>query len=79
MINKSSGISRQRQKKIVSLVLQYWKRLLLASFCMMIVAGATSAMAFLVKPVIDDIFINKDKAMLVFIPGLAVFVFFIKK
>jgi len=45
---------------------------------MMIVAGATSAMAFLVKPVIDDIFINKDKAMLVFIPGLAVFVFFIK-
>ncbi|MCP4022425.1 MAG: ABC transporter permease, partial [Desulfobacteraceae bacterium] len=78
MKSKNTTISKDRQKKILSLVLKYWKRMLLASFCMVIVAGTTAIMAYLIKPVMDEIFIDKNMDMLVFIPGLAIFVFFLK-
>ncbi len=70
--------SNRRRDKIINLVSQYWKRLLLAALCMVVVAGGNGAMAFLVKPVMDDIFIAKDREMLVFIPALAILVFFLK-
>jgi ATP-binding cassette, subfamily B, bacterial MsbA len=78
MKSKISTISKQRQKKILSLVFQYWQRLLLASLCMMIVAGSTATMAYLIKYVMDDIFIGRNKEMLLILPGLAVLVFFLK-
>lgn len=52
--------------------------MLLASFCMILVAASTGAMAMLVKQVLDDIFMDKRQDMLLFIAGLAVTVFFIK-
>ena len=70
--------SKSRRDKIIKLISQHWKRLLLAALFMVVVAGANGAMAFLVKPVMDDIFIAKDRAMLVFIPVLAILVFFLK-
>lgn len=36
--------------------------------CMLVMAGARSAIPFLIKPVVDDIFINKDMGMLKLIP-----------
>lgn len=45
---------------------------------MIAVAGANGAMALLVKPVMDDIFIAKNREMLLLIPGLAVLVFLLK-
>ncbi len=78
METKNPKLSAVRQKKILSLVLVYWERLLLASLCMIVVAGANGAMAFLVKPVMDDIFISKNREMLLLIPGVAVLVFFLK-
>ncbi len=45
---------------------------------MIMVAGANGAMALLVKPVMDDIFIGKNREMLLLIPGLAVLVFLLK-
>jgi subfamily B ATP-binding cassette protein MsbA len=35
---------------------------------MMVVAGLTAATAYLVKPVMDDIFVDKDKTMLMLLP-----------
>jgi subfamily B ATP-binding cassette protein MsbA len=78
MNTKNPKLSRVRQKKIISLVSVYWKRLLLAALCMIVVAVANGAMAFLVKPVMDDIFINKNREMLILIPGVAILVFFLK-
>ncbi|OGQ89687.1 MAG: ABC transporter permease [Deltaproteobacteria bacterium RIFOXYC2_FULL_48_10] len=75
---KNPKLSSDRQKKIISLVLVYWKRLALAALCMIVVAVANGAMAFLVKPVMDDIFISKNREMLLLIPGAAVLVFFLK-
>lgn len=71
-------LSRPRQKKIIELVSRHWKRLVLASLCMLVVAGANGTMALLVKPVMDDIFIGKDKEMLLLIPGLTILVFLLK-
>jgi len=50
----------------------------MAALCMVVVAAANGSMAFLVKPVIDDIFVARNREMLVLIPGLAVLVFLLK-
>lgn len=50
----------------------------MAALCMIVVAAANGAMALLVKPVMDDIFIARDRGMLLLIPALAVLVFFLK-
>jgi len=61
MEKKNPKLSSLRRKKIISLVSEYWPKLLLAAFCMVVVAGANGAMALMVKPVMDDIFINQNK------------------
>ncbi|MEH0019020.1 MAG: ABC transporter transmembrane domain-containing protein [Desulfobacter sp.] len=78
MKSKNARLSADRRKKIIDLVSGYWKRLTFAALCMIVVAGANGAMALLVKPVMDDIFIAGDREMLLLIPGLAILVFFLK-
>ena len=60
------------QSLVARLVCEYVRphrgRLGLAVLCMAIVAGTTAANAYLMKPVFDDVFILKDKSMLVIIP-----------
>ncbi len=46
--------------------------------CMGILAATTSAIAYLIKPAIDDVFLKKDMAMLFMIPGAVVLAYFIK-
>ncbi len=78
MEKKNPKLSKSRRKKIISLVSEYWSRLLLAAFCMIIVAGTNGAMALMVKPVMDDIFISQNRDMLLLIPGIAILIFFLK-
>ena len=52
---------------------------IIASFiCMLILSGTTSAIAYLVKPAIDDVFLKQDFRMLVAIPIILIIVFFVK-
>ncbi len=53
-------------------------RLAFAMICMIGVAGTTSAIAFLFKPVIDDIFISKDAYMLKLLPLAVIGIYIIK-
>lgn len=69
---------KSRYKVLLGLVLQYKSHLALAMICMVIVAGSNSAVAFLVKPVLDDIFINKDEAMLHLMPFLVMVIYLLK-
>ncbi len=78
MKKKNPKLSRERQKKIISLVFVYKNRFLLAALCMVIVAGANGAMAFLVKPIMDDIFIKQNRDMLLLVPGAVILAFFLK-
>ncbi len=58
----------QRHRRLLDLVMAQKARLLLAMGCMALMAGTTSASAWLVKPVIDDIFFNRDTVMLKLLP-----------
>ena len=49
-----------------------------AVICMAILAGTTSATAYLVKPAIDNVFLGKDSTMLYLIAILVVVAYFIK-
>ena len=64
--------------RIYSLVKPYKKRLLIAMVSMVMVSIFGSAQAFIIKPLIDKIFINKDELMLNFLPIMLVSVFVLK-
>lgn len=67
-----------RHRKILALIRDAWPKLLMAMGCMLILAGATSATAFLVKPVLDDIFFKRDVAMLKVIPIVVVLIYLLR-
>ncbi len=46
--------------------------------CMLVIAAASSATAFLVKPVLDDIFFNKNTTMLKIIPLAVVVIYLLR-
>lgn len=67
----------QLMKRLVTnYVAPYRNRLLIAMGCMILVAGTTAAQAYMVKPVLDDIFVNKDTALLAVIPIAIMFIAF---
>ncbi len=69
---------KDRHKRLLELVKEHKFRLFLAMLCMLVIALATSATAFLVKPVLDDIFFNKDARMLVLIPIAVILIYFVR-
>jgi len=64
--------------RLLQFVKPYWVRLGGAMVCMLFVSAASSAAAFLVKPVLDDIFFKKDLAMLKLIPLVIVGLYVLK-
>jgi len=50
----------------------HWVRLLIASICAVFVALLTAAYAWLVRPVLDGVFIRKEPRMLLIIPAVIV-------
>jgi len=50
-------------------------RIILAVLCMVVVAVTTAALAWLIEPVLSEVFENKDEAMLVALPLAVVAVF----
>jgi subfamily B ATP-binding cassette protein MsbA len=55
-------------KRLLSMVRPYWKRLAGAMALMVLVGASTSAMAYLVKPVMDKIFVARDQELLMLLP-----------
>jgi len=65
-------------RRLLELVKPHWHRLAIAMVCMVGVALCTAALPYLVKPVLDDIFIQKRAEMLKFLSIVVFLVFFIK-
>ncbi len=65
-------------KRMLVYTKPYYSKLIFAMICMVVVSAFSGAIAFLVKPVLDDIFINKDASKLFFIPGLVVGIYLVK-
>jgi len=55
-------------RRLLKYVRPYWSRLFIAMICMAILALTTAALAYLTKPMLDDIFIQKDLLMLKLVP-----------
>ncbi len=62
-------------RRILRLVKSQWLHLVLAMLCMIVVAGLTAATAYLVKPVLDEIFFKKDLTMLRLLPFAIIMVY----
>ena len=65
-------------QKLIRLVKPYWLKLIGAMACMMVVAGVTAFMAYLVKPVLDDVFFQKKLATLSLLPPLIIVLYLVK-
>lgn len=74
--------AKERTQSLVRRLLAYAKpyipKIIFGSICMIVVAAMTAASAKLMKPIINDIFVNQDHSMLWPITGLIFLVFFTK-
>ena len=65
-------------RRMLEYVRPYAPRLALAMVCMIVVSAFHGSIAFLVKPVLDEIFIQKDASRLTVIPFLVLGVYLLK-
>jgi subfamily B ATP-binding cassette protein MsbA len=54
--------------RLLAYMRPYWGRLIAAALCSAVVAGLTGTYAWLVKPALDEVFINKNPAWLMLLP-----------
>lgn len=64
--------------RILAYTRPYVAQIVAAVACTLVLSGTSSAIAYLIKPAIDDVFLKKDFAMLVLIPILVVIAYVIK-
>ena len=69
---------QDKHRRMLGLVKENRFKLFLAMCCMFVVAATTAASAYLIKPALDDVFVNKDARMLALIPMVIVIVFFVR-
>jgi len=55
-------------RRLLAYVWPHWPRLAVSVAAMVVVAGTTTGVAYLLKPVIDRIFINKEESLLWLLP-----------
>lgn len=65
-------------KRLLKYVQRYWFRMLLVVMFMGITSSLDGAIAFLVKPIIDDVFLSKNALMLILLPIAVVFLYCLK-
>jgi len=71
----SKQVIQKRNRQLLAYIKDQWGKLTLAMICMVVVAGTTSATAFIVKPVLDDVFLNKNEFMLKLMPLLIMLIY----
>ena len=69
---------KDRHKQLISMIKDSWSILFMAMGCMLVMSAGTAAAAYLLKPAIDDVFINQDVRMLKLIPAAIVIVYFFR-
>jgi ATP-binding cassette, subfamily B, bacterial MsbA len=69
---------KERHRHIIALIKENSGRLIFAGVCSLMISGATTTMGYLLKPVIDKIFVNKDTQGLTVLPLLIIVAFMVK-
>jgi subfamily B ATP-binding cassette protein MsbA len=65
-------------KRLIQMAGSHLPRFIVALFCMLVVGTTTAALAFLIKPAMDDIFLNKDAVTLKWLPIAVVVIYMFK-
>ncbi|HYA14658.1 MAG TPA: lipid A export permease/ATP-binding protein MsbA [Syntrophales bacterium] len=65
-------------KRLLKLARPYIPKFILAMLCMLVVGATTSALAFLVQPALDEIFLKKNADMLILMPVAVIVIYMIK-
>ncbi|MCA1989108.1 MAG: lipid A export permease/ATP-binding protein MsbA [Desulfarculus sp.] len=78
MSKKPVSEDRTLVNRLLAQVRPYWARLAFAMVLMILVSAATSGMAYMVKPVMDDIFVAKDRTMLYLVPLVVIVLYVVK-
>ncbi len=65
-------------RRLFAMTTEYRGSLLIAMLCMVAVAGLSSLQAFMVKPLLDEIFFNKNEYMLTMLPFAIIGIFVVK-
>ena len=68
---------KDRHRHILALVKKNSGRLIMAAICSLMISAATTAMGYLIKPVIDDIFVNRNTTGLIVLPLVVIMVFMV--
>lgn len=69
---------KPRHREIAGYLKTKWPHLGLAIVCMLVVSASTAASAYIIKPVLDDVFINKKEDMLKLLPFAVIFIYFLR-
>ncbi|TAN43074.1 MAG: ABC transporter ATP-binding protein [Nitrospirae bacterium] len=64
--------------RMLQMVRPYWSRMLLAIVLSLLISGMNGALAWLVKPALDGIFLEKNAALLTFLPFGVLIVFLLR-
>ena len=78
MDTTSTKDSYKLYKRLLQYVKPYWKRMTCAVISAILLAGANTSIAYVVKKVMDDLFAEKNMQMLVLIPLAIVVLYFFK-
>ena len=70
--------NREIVTRLYGVLKPYRSKLIIAMVGMVIVAGFNAAQAYMVKPLLDEIFVNKDKGLLNILPLALLAIFLIK-
>ncbi|MEW6593498.1 MAG: lipid A export permease/ATP-binding protein MsbA [Thermodesulfobacteriota bacterium] len=70
--------TRKLIKKLLQLTKPYRGQMVVATICMALVSGLASAQAYMIKPLLDEIFVKKDEGMLNLFPLILIGVFLLK-
>ena len=65
-------------RRILRLSKPHIPKFILAMLCMLFVGATTSSLAFLVKPALDGIFLNRNASMLKWIPVVIILIYLVK-
>ncbi len=74
----NSSTTSLLRRLVGTYVRAYTGRLVLAVICMAVVAASAAAMAWLMQPMLDEVFLNRDRQMLMLVPLAVITVALIK-
>ena len=75
---RSSMTNKEIVTRLYRVLAPYRSKLVIAMVGMIIVAGFNALQAYMVKPLLDEIFVNKDKVLLNLLPLALLAIFLIK-